>query len=342
MKISEIATSSFRRIGRGLGYEVEMFNGQLVVYAPKWRRALSAESQFCKALLANGYLTERQLQRAVWQYRLGATKTGRVIFWQINEHDEICEGKVMSYLPDCHRDKRHNPTWVGHLLSLRYGWGRLPSRHCFFGLHLLGRPPLSPPVGGGWLPSVYPPPTGSVHKNSSPPTGGVREVSPPSPSSRRRKLPSFSLPAIRSISGWRQGDWGKSSLTSSDHSGGVTSSCSPTPTRMGLPSNDGAMQPTSSCANCSGRTPRPSESPPSWSNRRRQSKSSGKSTSSISFFKSGARSEVEVFILGPGPKLKFPTEKLVVSYRQTHSFLPTNSILESLNFSISQFLNILK
>ena len=46
--------------------------------------------------------------------------------------------------------------------------------------------------------------------------------------------------------------------------------------------------------------------------------------------------------LGPGPKLKFPTEKLVVSYRQTHSFLPTNSILESLNFSISQFLNILK
>ena len=174
MKISEIATSSFRRLGRELGYEVEMFNGQLVVYAPKWRRALSAESLFCKALVANGYLTERQLQRAVWQYRLGATKTGRVIFWQINEHDEICEGKVMSYLPDCHRDKRHNPTWVGHLLSLRYGWGRLPSRHCFFGLHLLGGPPLSPPVGGGWLPSVYPPPTGSVHKNSFPPTGGVR------------------------------------------------------------------------------------------------------------------------------------------------------------------------
>ena len=172
MKISEIATSSFRRLGHELGYEVEMFNGQLVVYAPKWRRALSTESLFCKALVANGYLTERQLQRAVWQYRLGATKTGRVIFWQINEHDEICEGKVMSYLPDCHRDKRHNPTWVGHLLSLRYGWGRLPSRHCFFGLHLLGRPPLSPPVGGGWLPSVYPPPTGSVHKNSSPPTGG--------------------------------------------------------------------------------------------------------------------------------------------------------------------------
>ena len=125
-----------------------MFEGQLLVHAPRWRQALSAESQFCKALLANGYLTEHQLQRAVWQYRLGATKTGRVIFWQINEHDEICEGKVMSYLPDCHRDKRHNPTWVGHLLSLRHGWGRLSSRHCFFGLHLLGRPPLSPPTGG--------------------------------------------------------------------------------------------------------------------------------------------------------------------------------------------------
>jgi hypothetical protein len=62
----------------------------------------------------------------------------------------------------------------------------------------------------------------------------------------------------------------------------------------------------------------------------------------ISFFKSGVRSKVEVFILGPGPKLKFPTDKPVVSYRQTHSFLPTNSILEFHNFSISQFLNLLK
>lgn len=149
MKTLAIATSSFRRLGRELGYEVEMFNGRLVVYAPKWRRALSAESQFCKALVSNGYLTERQMQRAVWQYRLGATKTGRVIFWQINEHEEICEGKIMSYRPDCHRDKQHNPTWVGHLLAVRHGWGRLPSRHCFFGLHLLSRPPLAPPVGGG-------------------------------------------------------------------------------------------------------------------------------------------------------------------------------------------------
>ena len=137
MKLSEILTPSFRSIGKMLGMVIEVFDGRLVIYKPMWSKALSSESTFCRAMVVNGFLTQQQMEHATRQYRLGATKTGRVIFWQINEHEEIYEGKVMSYLPDGHRDKRHNPTWVGHLLSVRHGWGRLTSRHCFFGLHLL-------------------------------------------------------------------------------------------------------------------------------------------------------------------------------------------------------------
>ena len=137
MKLSEILTPSFRSIGKMLGMVIEVFDGRLVIYKPMWSKALSSESTFCRAMVVNGFLTQQQMEHATRQYRLGATKTGRVIFWQINEHEEIYEGKVMSYLPDGHRDKRHNPTWVGHLLSVRHGWGRLSPRHCFFGLHLL-------------------------------------------------------------------------------------------------------------------------------------------------------------------------------------------------------------
>jgi hypothetical protein len=143
MHISELPIVSFRSIGRRLGLVVEMWDNRLVVYAPIWRKALSAKSQFCRAAVAAGYLTERQMRRAVWQYRLGISKQGGVIFWQIDQHDSIYDGKVMYYREDCHRDKQRNPTWVSHLLSVRHGWGRLDSSHCFFGLHLLGHTDLT-------------------------------------------------------------------------------------------------------------------------------------------------------------------------------------------------------
>ena len=143
MHISELPIVSFRSIGRRLGLVVEMWDNRLVVYAPIWRRALSGDSQFCRAAVAAGYLTERQMRRAVWQYRLGISKQGGVIFWQIDQHDSIYDGKVMYYREDCHRDKQRNPTWVSHLLSVRHGWGRLDSSHCFFGLHLLGHTDLT-------------------------------------------------------------------------------------------------------------------------------------------------------------------------------------------------------
>ena len=106
-----------------------------------WRKSLSINSSFCKALVSTGYLTWQQMLDAVCRYRLGADRKGRVIFWQIDSDERICDGKVMAYGPDCHRlkEKEHAPTWVSALLAKRHGGKQEGDivRHCLFGLHLL-------------------------------------------------------------------------------------------------------------------------------------------------------------------------------------------------------------
>ena len=106
-----------------------------------WRKSLSINSSFCKALVSTGYLTWQQMLDAVCRYRLGADRKGRVIFWQIDRDECICDGKVMAYGPDCHRlkEKEHAPTWVSALLAKRHGGKQEGDivRHCLFGLHLL-------------------------------------------------------------------------------------------------------------------------------------------------------------------------------------------------------------
>lgn len=142
VKLQEILTPSFRSIGAELGLHVEIFDSRLVTWPPQWRQALSPDSTFCKALVTNDILTEPQMLRAVLRYRLGCTRSGGVIFWQINQQEETYDGKIMYYRPDCHRDKNHNPNWVSAILTKRYGWEKGTTRHCFFGLHQLSNSPF--------------------------------------------------------------------------------------------------------------------------------------------------------------------------------------------------------
>lgn len=119
-----------------------------------WRKSLSINSSFCKALVSTGYLTWQQMLDAVCRYRLGADRKGRVIFWQIDRDERICDGKVMAYGPDCHRlkEKEHAPTWVSALLAKRHGGKQEGDivRHCLFGLHLLN-------PRNAWLTGLLPP-----------------------------------------------------------------------------------------------------------------------------------------------------------------------------------------
>ena len=106
-------------------------------------KSLSLDSQFCKSVVPSGYLSESQLRHAASRYRLGCSKDGGVVFWQIDDHQQVHAGKVMYYQSDCHRDKEHHPTWIHCLMK-----DKLPQNYefqpCLFGLHLLG-------AGGGLI-----------------------------------------------------------------------------------------------------------------------------------------------------------------------------------------------
>ena len=78
-------------------------------------RSMSLNSEFCKSVVAAGYLSDSQLRHAAARYRLGCTKDGGVIFWQIDEQQRVHTGKIMYY--------------------------QLPQKYefhpCLFGMHLL-------------------------------------------------------------------------------------------------------------------------------------------------------------------------------------------------------------
>ena len=133
MRLKDILSPSFRDYGVGLptGVPVEL---------DLWQRCWSVESQFCRAVVGCGYLSYDQMVHATMRYRLGTSRNGGVIFWQIDHEERIHDGKVVYYRPDCHRskDKALHPTWVSSLLKRRTA--SRPddhTSHCLFGLHLL-------------------------------------------------------------------------------------------------------------------------------------------------------------------------------------------------------------
>jgi len=110
---------------------------------PMWQQRQGTASAFCRAVVSNGYLTEAQMQHAAQRYRLGVSRDGGVIFWQIDTMGRIFDGKIMYYRPDCHRDHQRHPQWVSNCLKRYYLKddmeliASIPSYHCLFGTHLL-------------------------------------------------------------------------------------------------------------------------------------------------------------------------------------------------------------
>ena len=139
----KLSTISFREIGRRLGLDARMVDGRLrvkrIMPLPMWCWRLSAQSSFCRAVVASGLLTKRQMVHAALRYRLGCSKDDAVIYWQIDQMGHVLEGKLMWYGPDCHRVKKRNASWVMSRLKTHFGIPQeaFQPQHCFFGSHLL-------------------------------------------------------------------------------------------------------------------------------------------------------------------------------------------------------------
>lgn len=133
MMMKDLCQYTFKTMQQELGQD------QPLDPRPLWQQTLSATSTFCRTMVDNGFLTEEQMLHAVERYRLGCTRNGGVIFWQIDEHETSYDGKVMWYRTDGHRDRERHPTWVTSLMKQKYGCQELTITfsRCLFGQHLL-------------------------------------------------------------------------------------------------------------------------------------------------------------------------------------------------------------
>ena len=153
MKLEELlAKASLKGIGRGIGLDVQMVDGYLQCtpldpddsrystdfILPSMKMVGDCRANdfdFFQPALAAGLLTEEQMHHAAERYHLGKTKSGRPIFWLI---DDMLNPLDAHIAPDF---------WISTTLRTREPlleyW---QVRHCLFGLHLLTNSKLSAPV----------------------------------------------------------------------------------------------------------------------------------------------------------------------------------------------------
>lgn len=146
MKLSDLNPYSFRSLLPKIEAQIaEEASHHLILYpeGDLVQRHLSVGSAFCRSVVSMGYLTQEQMNHAALRYRLGMSRDGGVIFWQIGHFNHMYDGKIMYYRSDCHRDHNHLPTWVMSELKAFYLAdcpdiaAELQSTHCLFGQHLL-------------------------------------------------------------------------------------------------------------------------------------------------------------------------------------------------------------
>lgn len=92
------------------------------------------DSDFCLEVVERGLLTEEQMHHAAERYRLGKSRSGKTIYWMIDDLGICRDGHIGS-------SSHAADTWVSTLLKRRYpdlAQYIPPSKHCLFGLHLLG------------------------------------------------------------------------------------------------------------------------------------------------------------------------------------------------------------
>ena len=121
----------------------------LVLPEKMWRLrfGLSMENPFGRWLYSINWdaCQRNRILDMLTDYRIGESRNGMVIYWQIDEQQCVRTGKMMLYRPDGHRDKesRYNFDWI-HAALYRdprsgYSADKTDMKTCLFGLHLLDK-----------------------------------------------------------------------------------------------------------------------------------------------------------------------------------------------------------
>ena len=131
MKWNDVFCHSFKALANQLGLPRER--------KPVIDACRADDFGFFRPALDRGLLTTRQMQHACQRYRLGKSKSGRPIFWMIDELGRLQDGHL-------------GDDWVSRLLMIREPALRRYWRveFCLFGLHLLAEP-TSAESGSGCL-----------------------------------------------------------------------------------------------------------------------------------------------------------------------------------------------
>ena len=125
MKWNEVFCNTFKAMSERLAPEIERRVNFMLPSWPMVEACRASEFDFLQVLIGQGVLTSEQALHAAECYRLGKTKSGRTIFWMIDD--------MMTPL-----DAHIGDGWLSQMLKAREEllayW---PVKHCLFGLHLV-------------------------------------------------------------------------------------------------------------------------------------------------------------------------------------------------------------
>ena len=84
-----------------------------------------------------------RIDKVLAEYKVGHSRMGYTVFWQIDDEGKARTGKMMLYKADGHRDKEtpYNFSWVHSTLNRKHiiDTSKEEVKQCLFGLHLLNK-----------------------------------------------------------------------------------------------------------------------------------------------------------------------------------------------------------
>lgn len=137
---------SFKTVGRSMNLDVSLINGELYISplttdinhhldfalpSMKMVEACRADDfDFFQPFINAGKLTEENMRHAAERYYLGKTRSGRPIYWMIDDTLDPQDARIVN--------QDNSETWMSTLLKAREPFIQhwCPT-HCLFGLHLL-------------------------------------------------------------------------------------------------------------------------------------------------------------------------------------------------------------